>query len=128
VHTSDIALLSLLGVLVWIVGTLYFANAGRALVETTSRLYWISFFAVPIISAAFCAAILWWRHIPPTDWDCAMLLLALPGMLGEAAVLSNFSIFMPKLRAASGGRYAALLFATYAVALAVAEVVTLKAR
>ena len=42
-------------------------------------------------------------------------------------VLAKFSIFMPKLRAASGGRYGAFLFATYAVPLAIAEVVTLKA-
>jgi len=56
-----------------------------------------------------------------------MLLLAIPGMIGEAVVLSNLSIFMPRLHATSGGRYGAFLFATYALVLGVAEVVTLKA-
>lgn len=56
-----------------------------------------------------------------------MLLLAIPGMLGEAVVLPHLSAFMPKLHAASGGRYGAFLFATYAVVLGLAEVVTLRA-
>ena len=43
------------------------------------------------------------------------------------AVLSNLAIFMPKLHATSGGRYGAFLFATYALVLGVAEVVTLRA-
>jgi hypothetical protein len=57
-----------------------------------------------------------------------MLLLAIPGMIGEAVVLSNLSVFMPRLHAASGGRYGAFLFATYAVVLSLAEVVTLRAK
>jgi hypothetical protein len=49
-------------------------------------------------------------------------------MLGEAFVLVNFATFMPKLHSSSGGRYGAILFVTYAVMLALAEVVTLKSR
>jgi hypothetical protein len=56
-----------------------------------------------------------------------MLLLAIPGMIGEALVLSNLSTFMPKLQATSGGRYGAFLFATYALVLGMAEVVSLRA-
>jgi hypothetical protein len=56
-----------------------------------------------------------------------MLLLAIPGMIGESLVLSNLSTFMPKLHATSGGRYGAFLFATYALVLGVAEVVALRA-
>ena len=56
-----------------------------------------------------------------------MLLLAIPGMIGEALVLSNLSTFMPKLHATSGGRYGAFLFAMYALVLGMAEVVTLRA-
>lgn len=56
-----------------------------------------------------------------------MLLLAIPGMIGEAVVLTHLGTFMPKLHEASGGKYAAFLFATYAVVLGMAEVVTLRA-
>ena len=42
-------------------------------------------------------------------------------------MLSHLTTFMPKLQATSGGRYGALLFATYAIVLGLAEVVTLKA-
>jgi hypothetical protein len=49
-------------------------------------------------------------------------------MIGEAVVLTNLTTFLSKLHAASGGKYGALLFATYAVVLGVAEVVTLQAR
>jgi hypothetical protein len=56
-----------------------------------------------------------------------MLLVAIPGMIGEAVVLSNLETFMPKLHVASGGRYGAFLFATYALVLGIAEVVTLRA-
>jgi hypothetical protein len=57
-----------------------------------------------------------------------MLLLAIPGMIGESIVLSNLACFMPRIQAASGGKYGAFLFATYAIVLGLAEVVTLRAK
>ena len=127
-RTQDIALLLVLGLAIWILGTIYYAYTGPAVLETTSRRYWVSFLISPIISGVICIAILRWRQIPPVDWAPAMLLLAIPGMIGEAVVLTNLTTFMPKLHATSGGRYGAFLFATYAVVLGLAEVVTLKAR
>jgi hypothetical protein len=124
---QDATLLLLLGLVIWIAGTLHYANQGPVILETTKARYWRAFALSPIISAGLCIAILRWRHIAPAHWTSAMLLLAIPGMIGEAVVLSNLSIFMPKLHAASGGRYGAFLFATYALVLGVAEVVTLKA-
>jgi len=56
-----------------------------------------------------------------------MLLLAIPGMIGEAVVLSHLATFMPRLHATSGGRYGAYLFAAYAVVFGLAEIVTLRA-
>jgi hypothetical protein len=47
-------------------------------------------------------------------------------MIGEAIVLSNLRTFMPRIQEASGGRYGAFLFATYAVVLGIAEFVTLR--
>ena len=80
----------------------------------------------PLISAAFCILILRWRHIASPNWAVAMLLLAIPGMIGEAVVLSNLGTFMPRIREASGGRYGAFLFATYAVVVGIAEFATLR--
>jgi hypothetical protein len=74
-----------------------------------------------------CIAILKLRHVPPSAWASGMLLLAIPGMVGEAVVLSHLSMFMPRLQASSGGRYGAFLFAAYALGLGIAEVVTLRA-
>lgn len=125
--TPDVALLLALGLTIWIVGTIYYANTGPAILETTSARYWSAFALSPVVSAILCIALLRWRHIAPAHWTSAMLLLAIPGMLGEAVVLSNLSTFMPKLHATSGGRYGAFLFATYALVLGVAEVVTLRA-
>lgn len=124
---QDVALLLVLGLIIWMVGTIYYANRGAAILETTSLRYWGAFALSPIVSAVLCIAILRWRHIAPPNWTSAMLLLAIPGMIGEAAVLSNLATFMPKLHATSGGRYGAFLFATYALVLGVAEVVTLRA-
>ncbi len=115
------------GLTVWIIGTIYYAYTGTAILETTALHYWISFSISPVVSAAICVALLRWRHIPASAWASGMLLLALPGMIGEALVLSHFSTFMPRLQEASAGRYGAFLFAAYAVALGIAEVVTLKA-
>ncbi len=89
--------------------------------------YWISFFISPLLSAVLCIAILKLRHVPPTAWASGMLLLAIPGMIGEAVVLSHLSTFMPRIHASSGGRYGAFLFATYALVLGIAEVITLRA-
>jgi Family of unknown function (DUF5367) len=123
---TDVTLLLLLGLAIWTVGTLYYASAGPAILETTSQRYWTAFVLSPICSAVLCILILRWRHIAAVNWTTAMLLLAIPGMIGEALVLSNLSTFMPKLHAASGGRYGAFLFATYALVLGLAEVATLR--
>ena len=124
---QESALLFFLGLIIWVLGTVYYAYRGPRVLETTELRYWVSFIASPIASAAICIAILRWRHIPPSNWASAMLLLAIPGMIGEAVVLSHLATFMPKLHATSGGKYGAFLFATYALVLGVAEVVTLRA-
>jgi len=124
---KESVLLSFLGLTIWILGTVYYAYVGPKVLETTALRYWASFAASPVLSAAICVAILRWRHVSPPNWATAMLLLAIPGMIGEAVVLSHLGTFMPKLHAASGGKYGAFLFATYAVVLGLAEVVTLRA-
>jgi Family of unknown function (DUF5367) len=124
---QDVAILLVLGFVIWLVGTIYYAYQGPAILETTRMRYLIAFVSSPIISAVLCVGILRWLQIPPADWTSAVLLLAVPGMAGEVIVLSNLSTFMPRLHAASGGKYGAFLFAAYALVLAVAEVVTLRA-
>jgi len=126
-NQRDIVLLLALGLAIWVAGSIYYAYRGPAILETTAVRYWIAFALSPIASAVLCIAILRWRRIPAADWAPAMLLLAIPGMIGEAVVLSHLRIFMPRLQAASGGRYGAFLFAAYALALAIAEAVTLRA-
>jgi hypothetical protein len=101
---QEVILLLASGLLIWIAGTIYYGFRGPAVFETTSLRYWIAFAASPLLSALLCVVILWWRQIPAGSWTSAMLLLAIPGMLGEAVVLSHLSVFMPKLHAASGGR------------------------
>lgn len=124
---QDVAILLVLGALIWIIGTIHYAIQGPTVLETTSLHYWTAFIISPIVSAVLCIAILRWRHIAAAHWASAMLLLAIPGMIGESVVLSHLSIFMPKLHAASGGRYGAFLFATYGLVLGLAEVITLRA-
>lgn len=124
--SQDSMLLLLLGLAIWILGTIYYAYAGHRVLETTPARYWVSFGVSPLISAALCILILRWRQIAPSNWAVAMLLLAIPGMVGEAVVLSNLGTFMPRIQEASGGRYGAFLFATYAVVLGIAEFATLR--
>ena len=123
---QDRMLLLLLGTAIWVLGTVYYAYAGHRVLETTRARYWVSFAISPVVSAALCILILRWRHIAPSNWAAAILLLAIPGMIGEAVVLSNLGAFMPRIQAASGGRYGAFLFATYAVVLGIAEFATLR--
>jgi len=123
----DVVLLLGVGLSIWVVGTIYYASYGPLVLETTNGRYWRAFVLSPITSAMLCIVILLWRGIPAAQWTSAMLLLAIPGMIGESVVLSNLGTFMPRLQAASGGRYGAFLFVTYAVVLAIAEVVTLRA-
>jgi hypothetical protein len=126
--TQDAVFLFVAGLIVWALGTVYYWAHGVRFLEATSVRYWLNFFLPAILSAAICAGILRWRHIAPADWASAMLLLAVPGMIGEAVVLSHLATFMPRLQAALGGPYGAFLFTTYALVLGVAEVVTLRAR
>jgi hypothetical protein len=124
---QDSVLLFILGLTIWILGTIYYAYRGPRVLETTNLRYWINFFISPVASAVICVAILKLRHVPPAAWASGMLLLAIPGMIGEAVVLSHLSTFMPRIQASSGGRYGAFLFAAYALVLGIAEVVTLRA-
>jgi len=124
---KDVVLLLALGLTIWIIGTLHYAFTGPAILETTLVRYRLGFVASPTISAILCIVILRWRHISAPNWASAMLLLALPGMIGEAIVLTHLETFMPRLHAVSGGKYGAFLFGTYAIVLGVAEVVTLRA-
>ena len=123
----DRILFFLFGLAFWIIGTLWYEVRGPFVFETTSLRYWINFILTPIVSAAVCIAILRWRHIPAPEWASAALLIALPGMFGEAVLLSNFSVLMPRMQPASAGRYGAFLFAAYALFLTIAEIVTLRA-
>jgi Family of unknown function (DUF5367) len=116
-----------LGLIIWIVGSIYYAYRGPQVLETTRLHYWVSFFVSPLLSAILVVVILKLLRIAPSDWASAVLLLAIPGMVGEAIVLSHLSMFMPRIQESSGGRYGAFLFATYALVLGIAEFITLKA-
>jgi hypothetical protein len=125
---KDIVLLLVLGAAIWLGGTIYYVFRGPLILQTTPMRYWMAFALSPVLSAALCIAIVKWRHVPPSHWAAAVLLLAIPGMIGEAVVLTHLETFMPGLQPASGGRYAAFLFASYALALTIAETVTLRSR
>jgi hypothetical protein len=120
-------LLIVFGLVIWMIGSIYYAYRGPQVLETTKTIYWLSFFLSPLVSAILVFAILKALRIARPEWASAALLLAIPGMIGEAIVLSHLSIFMPKIQESSGGRYGAFLFATYAVVLGIAEFVTLNA-
>ena len=123
----DVVQLLMIGLTLWILGSIYYAYRGQRVLEGGRLQYWIAFFVSPIVTAAICIAILKVKNVPAPMWASAMLLLAIPGMVGEAVVLSHLSVFMPRIQATSGGRYGAFLFATYALVLGIAEVVTLRA-
>ena len=123
----DKLLFPLLGIAFWVGGTILYGLRGHQVFETSNQRYWINFVLTPVVTTAACLLILKWRHTPPVDWASAALLIALPGMFGEAVLLSRFAEFMPRMRPESGGRYGAFLFATYALFLTIAEIVTLRA-
>ena len=127
-NRAEIALLLASGIAIWILGTIYFSLRGQPILETTPMRYWLSFALTPVLSAILCICILKLLHTPAPQWTSAMLLLALPGMIGEAILLTHFATFMPRLQIASSGKYGAMLFAAYAVALGFAEAVTLRAQ
>ena len=124
--TQDIALLLAFGIVFWIAGTIWYEMRGSLVFETTSARYWINFVLTPVVTAGVCVLMLRWRHIPGARWASAALLIAIPGMIGEAVLLSRFSDLMPRMQAASAGKYGGFLFATYALVLGIAELVSLR--
>jgi len=125
---NEVVLFLVLGAAIWIIGTIYFAYTGRSVLETTQLRYWITFVTSPVFSAVICVGILRWRHVAHADWASAMLPLTIPGMIGEAMVLTHLGTFMPRIQETSGGKYGALLFATYALVLGMAEAASWAAR
>ena len=123
----DKLLFLLLGIAFWIAGTILYEYRGHHVFETSDQRYWINFVLTPVFTTAVCVLILKSRHTPPAEWAFAALLLALPGMFGEALLLSRFASFMPRMRPETAGRYGAFLFATYALFLTIAEIVTVRA-
>jgi len=125
--TQDRVLFGLFGAAFWVVGTIWYELRGPHVFEAGTQRYWINFVVTPIVTAAVCILILKWRHVAAADWASAALLIALPGMFGEAALLSDFARFMPRMHPETAGRYGAFLFASYALFLTIAEIVTLRA-
>ena len=125
-RTREILILLVFGIVFWVAGTLWFERTGPRVFETTAIRYWSNFAITPVVSTVGCILILRWRHIPASWWTTAILLIALPGMFGEAIQLSNFSRLMPRMHEASTGKYGAFLFATYALVIGIAEIVTLR--
>lgn len=123
----DKMLLLGVGIVFWIGGTILYEFRGTHVFESGSQRYWINFVLTPTVTSAICILILKWRHLPAADWGSAALLLALPGMFGEAALLSRFAAWMPRMRPETAGRYGAFLFATYALFLTIAEIVSASA-
>jgi hypothetical protein len=123
----DKLLFPLIGVAFWVAGTILYEFRGHHVFEGSEPRYWINFVLTPVVTAGICILILKWRHTPAADWASAALLIALPGMFGEAALLSRFAVFMPRMRPETAGRYGAFLFATYALFLTIAEIVTVQA-
>jgi Family of unknown function (DUF5367) len=121
----DKLLFLLLGIAFWIGGTILYEFRGPHIFESTAQRYWINFALTPVFTTTVCVLVLKWRQTPAADWASAALLIALPGMFGEAVLLSRFADFMPRMRPESAGRYGAFLFATYALFLTIAEIVTL---
>jgi hypothetical protein len=124
---NDKLLFVLFGAAFWVVGTIWYQWRGPQVFESGSQRYWINFVLTPIVTAAICMIILRWRQVPAADWASAALLVALPGMFGEAALLSRFATFMPRMHPETAGKYGAFLFATYALFLTIAEIVTILA-
>ncbi len=124
----DKLLFPLLGIAFWVGGTILYEFRGHQVFETSNLRYWINFVLTPVVTAGVCILILKWRQVPAAEWASAGLLIALPGMFGEAVLLSRFAAFMPRMRPETAGRYGAFLFATYALFLTIAEVVTVRAR
>ena len=124
--TQDIALLLGFGIVFWIAGTIWYEMRGPLVFETTGVRYWTNFVLTPLVTAGVCILMLRWRHVPNAEWASAALLIAIPGMIGEAVLLSRFGELMPKMQAASAGKYGGFLFATYAVVLGIAEMVSIR--
>jgi len=117
---------ALTGLAFWVAGTILYRFRGPQVFESSNQRYWINFVLTPVVTAVVGILILKWQHAPAAQWASAALLIALPGMFGEAALLSRFAAFMPRMRPGSAGRYGAFLFATYALFLTIAEIVTLR--
>jgi hypothetical protein len=124
---NDTILFLVFGAAFWVVGTIWYEWRGPQVFESGSQRYWINFVLTPIVTAGLCVMLLRWRHVGAADWASAALLIALPGMFGEAVLLSCFATLMPRMRLETAGKYGAFLFATYALFLTIAEIVTVRA-
>jgi hypothetical protein len=115
------------GAAFWVIGTIWYEWRGPQVFESTSLRYWINFVLTPILTAVICILLLGWRDVPAAEWASAALLIALPGMFGEAVLLASFATLMPRMHPETAGKYGAFLFVTYALFLTIAEIVTIRA-
>ncbi len=124
---TDKLLFLLFGAAFWVIGTIWYQLRGPQVFERSSQVYWINFVITPIVTSGVCILLLRWRYVPVAEWTSAALLIALPGMFGEAVLLSRFATFMPRMHPETAGKYGAFLFASYAVFLTIAEIVAIRA-
>jgi len=101
--TKSAVVMALFGGAFWIGGTVLYRIRGAGIFETTSLRYWLNFVITPTATTLLCVGIFRWMGVPSAEWASAALLIALPGMIVEAMLLSNFAKWMPKMQATSAG-------------------------
>ncbi len=111
---------AILGFAIWIAATLIYRWIGSYLFEGSAIGYWLNVGATGALVTAVALGLMQWRGVEQRDWLVCAICIVLPGMLGEIPVLSFFSEVMSNMQPETAGRYAAFLFAGYALILGLA--------
>ncbi|OKH48909.1 hypothetical protein NIES2101_21480 [Calothrix sp. HK-06] len=124
---KDGIILFSLGLIIWAIGTLVYRIVGSYFFESSTVGYWINVTVTGILYSAIGMGLLKWRRIESEYWLHGAMCLALPGMLGEVAVLSTFSELMVNMQPETAGRYGAFLFGGYSCLIGCAWFMSRKA-
>lgn len=124
---QDRIILVSLGFAIWLAGTLLYRFAGQYFFEGSVAEYWLNVIATGILVSAMFSGLMKWRRIEPKDWLQGAICIALPGMLGEIAILYGFSELMISMQPETAGRYAAFLFGGYSFLISFAWFMSTKA-
>lgn len=123
----EITILGLMGLGIWLSGAVTFRFGGPMLFESGPLVLILSAAGIAVSVCLLLSTTLGWRKLPASEAVTVAVVMALPGLFGDVALLAYFSA-LTGMQPLTAGPFAAVILFGNAVLLAYALVLAGRAK